>query len=199
MSKEFMQAIKDRRSYYGISKKSPISDDRIKEIVSDAVTYVPSAFNSQTQRVVLLFGKEHDALWDIVMETLRKLVPPENFSRTEAKINGFKAGYASVLYFTDDSVTKTLQEQFPSYAENFPNWGEQANGMLQLAIWTALEIEGFGANLQHYNPIIDDSVKQRFNIPDSWRLIAQMPFGVPTEDPGDKDFQDLDTRMKVFG
>ena len=45
--------------------------------------------------------------------------------------------------------------------------------MLQFAIWTALEEEGLGANLQHYNPIIDAEVKEVFNIPDQYRLIAQ--------------------------
>ena len=30
--KDFFAAVKDRRTYYGISKASPVSDDRIKEI-----------------------------------------------------------------------------------------------------------------------------------------------------------------------
>ena len=30
--------------------------------------------------------------------------------------------------------------------------------MLQLVVWTALEAEGLGATLQHYNPLIDDEV-----------------------------------------
>lgn len=29
-------------------------------------------------------------------------------------------------------------------------------------------------------------------------LIAEMPFGVPTGEPEDKDFGDVDKRMKVF-
>lgn len=199
MSKELLQAIKDRRSYYGISKDSPISDDKIQGIVGDAVKYVPSAFNSQTQRAILLFGADHDALWDIVMETLRAKVPAEKFGPTEDKVNGFKAGHGTVLYFTETAATKELQEKFPSYADNFPIWAQHENGMLQLIIWAALEAEGLGVNIQHYNPIIDDEVKKRFDVPDSWTLIAQMPFGTPTAEPGDKDFLPLDERLKVFG
>lgn len=51
--------------------------------------------------------------------------------------------------------------------------------MLQLFVWTALENEGLDASLQHYNPIIDEEVKKQWNIPESWKLIVQMPFGKP--------------------
>lgn len=70
--------------------------------------------------------------------------------------------------------------------------------MLQYVIWTALEIEGLGANLQHYNPIIDDEVKQEWNVPSNWKLIAQMPFGKKVAEAGDKDFMPLEERIKVF-
>jgi uncharacterized protein len=35
-------------------------------------------------------------------------------------------------------------------------------------------------------------------LPEEWHLIAEMPFGLPVQGPGDKDFKDLDTRVKVF-
>jgi len=60
---------------------------------------------------------------------------------------------------------KALQEKFPLYAANFPVWANQANGMLQINIWTALRELGVGANLQHYNPVIDDTVKSLFDLP----------------------------------
>lgn len=44
-------------------------------------------------------------------------------------------------------------------------------------VWTALANSDIGANLQHYNPLIDDAVRQAFNIPNNWELVAQMPFG----------------------
>lgn len=70
--------------------------------------------------------------------------------------------------------------------------------MLQLVVWTALENEGLGASLQHYNPIIDEEVKKQWNIPESWKLIAQMPFGKPASEPKEKQFQPLEERVKVF-
>ena len=74
----------------------------------------------------------------------------------------------------------------------------QANGMLQFAIWTALEEEGLGANLQHYNPIIDAEVKEVFNIPDQYRLIAQMPFGAKTAEPDEKEVISGSDRMRIL-
>lgn len=198
MSKDFFTAVADRRSYYGISKEAVVSDDRIKEIIEHAVKYTPSAFNSQSTRVVLLLGKEHDKLWNITMEALRKIVPADNFSSTEDKINSFKNGYGTVLYFEDNSVVESLQKQFELYKDNFPIWSEQSSGMHQFVIWTALEIEGFGASLQHYNELIENDVKKEWNIPENWKLIGQMPFGKPTAKPGEKQFSPLEERIKVF-
>lgn len=198
MSKDFFTAIADRRSYYGISKEAVVSDDRIKEIIEHAVKHTPSAFNSQSARIVLLLGKEHDKLWDIAMEALRKIVPANNFSSTEDKINSFKNGYGTVLYFEDNSVIESLQKQFALYKDNFPIWSEQSSGMHQFVIWTALEIEGFGASLQHYNELIENDVKKEWNIPENWKLIGQMPFGKPTAEPGEKQFSPLEECIKVF-
>lgn len=198
MSKDFFTAVADRRSFYGISKEAVVSDDKIKEIIEHAVKHTPSAFNSQSTRIVLLLGKEHDKLWDITMEALRKIVPADNFTSTEDKINSFKNGYGTVLYFEDNSVIESLQKQFALYKDNFPIWSQQTSGMHQFVIWTALEIEGFGASLQHYNELIENDVKKEWSIPENWKLIGQMPFGKPTAKPDEKQFSPLEERIKVF-
>lgn len=198
MSKDFFTAVADRRSFYGISKEAVASDDKIKEIIEHAVKHTPSAFNSQSTRVVLLLGKEHDKLWDIAMEALRKIVPADSFSSTEDKINSFKNGYGTVLYFEDNAVVESLQNQFALYKDNFPVWSQQTSGMHQFVIWTALEIEGFGASLQHYNELIENDVKKEWSIPENWKLIGQMPFGKPTTKPDEKQFSSLEERIKIF-
>ncbi|MCM3145131.1 nitroreductase family protein [Brevibacillus sp. MER 51] len=198
MGKDFIAAVKDRRTYYGISKENVVSDERIKEIVQEAVKYTPSAFNSQSARVVVLLGTEHDKLWNITKETLRKIVPAENFGATEEKMNSFGSGYGTVLFFEDQNVVQNLMQQFEAYKDNFPIWSEQSSGMLQYVVWTALETEGFGASLQHYNPLIDEEVQQTWKLPSEWKLRAQMPFGKPTAQPAEKQFQSLDERVKFF-
>lgn len=198
MAKDFYAAVADRRSFYGISKEAEVSDEKIKEVIDQAVKHTPSAFNSQSARVVLLLGSHHDKLWDITKEALRKIVPADQFSSTEEKINSFRSGYGTVLFFEDNSVIESLQAQFALYKDNFPVWSQQASGMHQFVIWTALEIEGFGASLQHYNELIEGDVKKEWSIPANWKLIAQMPFGKPTAQPGEKEFRPLEERVKVF-
>ena len=198
MEKTYYAAVKDRRSFYGISKEAVITDERLHQVIQEAVKYTPSAFNSQSARVVILLGKHHDVLWNIVKNELKIVVPAERFAPTEEKIDGFANGYGSVVFFEDMAAVEKLQKQFPSYSDNFPLWSNQSSGMLQHVIWVALEMEGFGASLQHYNPLIDEAVKQEWSIPAGWKLIAQMPFGKPTAAPGDKDFQPLEERIKLF-
>lgn len=198
MTSEFYSILKERRSYYGINKEIKVSDERIKEIVEFAVKHTPSAFNSQTARLVVLTEEAHNKLWDITTETLRKLVGEGDFTGTQQKMDSFKSGYGTVLFFEDEAVVASLQEQFPSYAENFPLWSHQAAGMHQLVVWSGLEAEGLGASLQHYNPLIDDEVKKEWDIPANWKLIAQMPFGNPTAQPNEKEFQPLEDRVKFY-
>jgi len=194
----FLEGIKKRRSYYGIGKEQVVSDEEIQEVVNQAVLHTPSSFNSQSTRVVVLLKEQHDKVWNITARELRKIVPEDRFSSTEEKLNSFKAGYGTILFYEDQAVIEELQQNFALYADNFPIWSNQTNAMHQLVIWTALEELGFGASLQHYNPIIDESVQAEWDIPSSWKLVAQMPFGKPTAEPGEKEFKPLEDRVKIY-
>jgi uncharacterized protein len=196
--KDFYQAIKERRSIYGISNEQVLTDDQIVELVNFAVKYTPSSFNSQSARAVVLLGDQHRKLWDITEETLRKLVPADSFGSTQDKMNAFRSGYGTVLFFEDQNVIRTLQEQFALYKDNFPVWSEQSSGMLQYVVWTALDLEGMGASLQHYNPLIDEEVKRTWNLPEEWKLIGQMPFGKPIVRPEAKTFNFKNEHVKVY-
>lgn len=195
---DFLEAVKNRRSMYSISSESTVEDALIEQILESALLHTPSPYNVQHGRMVLLFGEHHLRLWDIVMETLRERIPAEKFARTEKKVSSFKAGYGTVLFFNDSEAVQSLSEKFPKFADTFPVWAHHSQGMLQYVVWTALEAAGLGASLQHYNPIIDEKVHAEWDIPLSWQLIAQMPFGKPTGPAGDKDFLPLDIRLKVF-
>ena len=199
MNRTFFDAVETRRSCYALSGESPVSDADIRRIIERAVMHAPSAFNSQSSRLVLLKGDEHAALWKIAMDALRAIVPADAFAATEAKITSFAAAYATILYFEDQDTVKGLQEKFPSYAHNFPVWSNQHSGILQFIIWTALADAGLGASLQHYNELIEDAVKKRWDLPQNWKLIAQMPFGTVCDAPGDKDFLPMETRLRVLG
>lgn len=199
MEKSFWNALASRRSAYGFSGEKPVPQDEIVKIAQKALTLVPSAFNSQSTRIVVLFGEHHKKLWEFVLKELRKFTDDAQFKNSEDKVRGgFQSGYGTVLFFEDQAVVKGLQEQFSLYAEKFPVWSEHTTAMHQLTVWTALSQEGLGASLQHYNPLIDEAVRKEWNIPESWKLTGQMPFGKPLSVPEEKDHEPMEKRFKVF-
>ena len=194
-----MQMIKARRSIYKLNKTLPIPTSKIQELVNQTTLHTPSSFNSQSSRAVVLLGAEHDKLWDMTLSVMRGIVPAETFKGTEDRLNMFKAGAGTVLFFHDDEVVKGMQAKFPTYADRFEPWAVQSVGMQEQLLWTALELEGLGANLQHYNPLIDAKVAETWGLPASWKLNAQLVFGGRAGEPGEKEFKPLEDRVKTFG
>lgn len=198
MKNSFIDSIKNRRSVYSLNKNVSLSDTQIQQLVTTAVKHCPSAFNSQTSRISILFGEHHIKLWDIVEEALRSIVPEDKFPKTAEKIDTFRQGYGSILFFEDTEIVSNLQKNFPAYEKNFPIWSEQSTGITQFAVWTALAHEGIGASLQHYNELIENQIKEHWHIPASWSLKAQMPFGGIAGKPKEKEFISDESRVTVF-
>ena len=187
-----------RRTQYALGKQLPISEAQVEALILEAVRQAPSSFNSQSARVVVLFGAQHEKLWNITREVLRPMVPADAFVKTDAKMDSFAAGAGSVLFFEDEDVIKKLQADFALYADKFPMFSEHSAGMAQYAVWTALADANIGASLQHYSPVIDEQVAKTWNIPASWKLRAQMPFGSNEAPFGEKTFIADDLRFKVY-
>ena len=198
--KDLQQLAEKRRSIYALSNELPVSNDEIIKLVEHAVLHTPSSFNSQSTRIVVLFGDDHNKLWQITEDTLRDIVDnEEQFAATKQKMDGFKAGAGTIMFFEDHSVVRDMQAAAPLYADKFPIWADQTNAMHQYIIWTALASIDVGANLQHYNPIIDKKVAEEWNIDEHWELNAQMVFGAIEQPAGDKAFKPVEDRMQVFG
>jgi predicted oxidoreductase (fatty acid repression mutant protein) len=193
-----IQNFQKRRSIYSLSDNIPISDKDVKTMIEECIIHAPSAFNSQSGRVVLLLNDEHKKLWEIVLTELAKVTPVEKFTATELKISSFAAGYGTVLFFEDNDVINDLQEQYPLYKEAFPQYSCQSSGMLQYMIWTSLSAVDIGASLQHYNPLIDKAVKKQWTLPQSWHLMSQMPFGKIEKSAQNKTFLPIKNRLKIF-
>ncbi len=196
---DIQQAAQTRRSIYALNKNLPLPATEVADIIRHAVLHTPSSFNSQSTRVVALFGAEHEKLWQFAEDALRAIVPADKFEPTRQKLHMFKAAAGSVLFFEDQEVVKGLQAQFPAYADNFPIWAEHADAMHQYAVWTTLAAAGIGANLQHYNPLIDAAVAKEWNIPATWTLRAQMVFGGIAAPAGEKAFAPIENRFKAYG
>lgn len=186
-----LKSLANRRTYYNIDKNIPVSEKEIEEKIKEVTELVPDAFNMKSARAVLAFGEKHDLLWDEIYNVFEGKVPRE-------KIDSFKAGAGTVLFFYDQETVEKMQGQFSAYAENFPIWANQANGMLQISVWAVLRELNVGASLQHYNPVIDAKVKELFNVPESYKLLAQMPFGGILAEPDKKEKEEIEKRVAVL-
>lgn len=199
MSNAHIDTLKQRRTQYALGRNVSQSKGALTALIQEAIKHTPSSFNSQSSRALVLFGAESDKLWDLAIEEVRKVAPAEGFEKTEAKLKSFAAGVGTVLFFEDQDVVRSLQEKFALYADNFPVWSEQSGGMAQLSVWSALASDNIGASLQHYNPLIDAAVAREWNIPASWKLRAQMPFGSNEAPFGEKTFMSDAERFRVAG
>jgi hypothetical protein len=198
MSNTAISLFAKRRTQYALGRNVSLSEAEIDALIRQTVRLAPSSFNSQSSRVVILFGAASEKLWNITRETLRPLVPAEAFAATDAKLNAFAAGVGTVLFFEDQDTIKELQQKFALYADNFPIFSEHSAGMAQFAVWTALAEAGIGASLQHYAPLIDAEVARTWDIPTSWKLRAQMPFGSNEKPLAEKTFISDDVRFKTI-
>lgn len=199
MSNQFLDLITKRRTIYAIGKNVEQSPEYLTDLIQNAIKQSPSSFNSQSSRAVILFNGEHEKFWGFVADKLKSYAKDEeSAAKTTAKMATFAAGMGTVLFFEDQNVVKGLQEQFPSYAENFPIWAEHSTAIAQFSTWTVLHTEGLGASLQHYNPIVDEQVHAEWDIPENWKLRAQLVFGSVEGEARAKDYLEDDQRFKVF-
>ena len=114
------EAVKYRHSVYTLTDETPIPNERIEEIVQDTLLNVPSAFNSQTTRLVLVLAEEHKKLWELVREVYRQQLPAEKFEQANKRFGGFQGAYGTVLFYEDTSVVREFQEKFKTYQDRFP-------------------------------------------------------------------------------
>lgn len=144
MSRTFIEAISHRRSHYYLENISPVATTHIIDTIDEILSIVPSPFNVQSARLVVLFDQQHIALWDIVEHELESRIPSDIFNKTRQKLHrSFRSGFGTILIYEDEAALNQLRINYPDYAENVERW------------------------------LIDKS----------WRLIAQMPFGLPKDSP----------------
>ena len=199
MEKNIENLLRLRRSRYGLDEFVGVAQDRVEELVRETLLYVPSAFNSQSTRIVLLRGMAHRRFWDKVCERISEIVPVEAFEKSRRKIeHSFASGVGTLLFYEDDAVVDELKQAFPLYADAIPLYSQHSSAMHQMVMWLLLTGEGLGASLQHYDALVAEDVRAMFRLPVSWRLVAQMPFGHATDTPPEKSFLPVEERFFVF-
>ncbi|KAI8948853.1 nitroreductase family protein [Xylaria longipes] len=151
---QFLKASAYRRTCYALTNTSKVSEERIVEIVKEVLSFAPSSYNMQSARVSVVFGKKHEEMWDAIIEVAAPILKGVGaWGAMKPILEGSKNSNGSVLFFESETTINTAKETHKSAAHMFSDLSEQASGMHQIMVWTALELEGLGANLQHLNSI----------------------------------------------
>ncbi|KAK8115533.1 hypothetical protein PG984_012035 [Apiospora sp. TS-2023a] len=179
---QWLEAAAYRRSCHGLAGTSKVSDERVQEIVSKVLSFAPSSYNTQPVRISLAFGEKHKELWSIILEKaepILKSINPALWEKLGPLFQSHKAAYGSVLFWERTETTQEAAETHKATGHMFGEWGEHAQGIHQILVWTALELEGLGANLQHMNaiPPLEAAIKQFAGVPEGYKLKAHLNYG----------------------
>jgi hypothetical protein len=94
---KFLSLVRGRRSVYELSPESTIPDSEIEDLVKFAIKWCPSAWNVQSARAIVLFGSQHQKLWDIVDQHMASQDLNEyNKAYVSNKMRQFKSSYGTV-------------------------------------------------------------------------------------------------------
>ncbi|PCH01686.1 Hypothetical protein PENO1_041760 [Penicillium occitanis (nom. inval.)] len=206
-SSTYLEAVKHRRTVYGVTDNISVSDDRIIEIVNQVMQSLPSSWNMQSTRILVTLGKEHKRFWDAVINAAEPFIlgqkGEEDWQRNEERFRSFQNAYGTISVFEDHTAIEKLHARFPQFPITvFATFAEHSNAMHQITLWTALELEkGVGASLQHshFVPGVEDGIRAAFDIPSTWSVKAEIVFGaISGERPVAPGKEDVSKTVKVY-
>lgn len=184
---EFKNVVKARRTIYVLGNESDYSIEEIVANIRETQKNVPTAFNSQTSRLVVLTGEANDKFWDLIYSVQKDVLNSEVWDFMSPIMTGAKNGIGTVLFFEDrDAVAK-----MPTKGQRTEAYKQNNSAISQYAIWLTLADMNLGGSLQHFNvgyeQGFDRSVRELFDLPESYEMIAQMPFGSIAQPAGEKE------------
>ena len=192
------ELVKNRRTQYAIGKNTELSNEEISEYITNIVREVPTAFNSQTTRVAIVFGEDNVKLWDHILDVQKDVLQGEMWDMMSGVMQGAKNGVGTVLFFEDLDAVETM----PVNGTRGEAYKQNNNANTQYATWLGLTQLGLGGSLQHfnvgYNQGFDQGTKEMFDLPESYEMLAQMPFGSIEQEVEAKDHIDTNEQVKVF-
>lgn len=195
---EFKNVIKNRRSIYALGNNSDYSIDEIVATIRETQKDVPSAFNSQTSRLVVLHGDANTKFWNLILDVQKDVLDQATWDFMSPIMEGAKNGIGTVLFFEDRDAVATM----PTQGQRTEAYKQNNSANSQYAAWLALADMNLGGSLQHFNvgyeQGFDKAVRELFDLPESYELIAQMPFGSIEQEAGDKEYIDSEVQVQVF-
>ncbi len=195
---EFKNVIKNRRSIYALGTNSEYSIEEIVATIRETQKDVPSAFNSQTSRLVVLTGEANTKLWNLILDVQKEVLDQATWDFMSPIMEGAKNGIGTVLFFEDrDAVA-----QMPTQGQRTEAYKQNNSANSQYATWLALAEMNLGGSLQHFNvgyeQGFDKGIREMFDLPESYELVAQMPFGSVEQGAGEKEYIDSEVQVQLI-
>ncbi|MDO4680752.1 MAG: nitroreductase family protein [Aerococcus sp.] len=193
---EFDQLLKERRSTYVMSANTSVSEDAIVSRLRENLQQVPTAYNAQTTRYVVLFGDANKKLWQHLYDVQKDVLQSDQWEQYGPVIESYQNVLGTVVFFEDQDAL----EHIPGGSRETYKQNNAGNG--QLVTWLTLTELGLGATLNHFNigyaQGFDSKVRELFNLPDTYEMTAQMPFGAIEQAPYPKETISTDEQVKVI-
>lgn len=182
----FKELTTERISQYNLGSDVTHTAEEIHEYITHIVQESPSSGNSQTSRVVVVTGDKKQELWDTIAEAQRSILSGGMLDWFNGVYEGAVNGFGTVLFFEDREAVDAMNAGSQTRREYYK---EQNAAITEYAVWLGLTELGYGASLQHFNigyeQGFDKAIKEVLDLPMTWELNAQMPFGNVVE-PGER-------------
>lgn len=196
----FTELVQSRRTRYAIGNNTDVSKETVIARIREVAREIPTALNSQTSRLVLVFGEDNEKLWRYILDVQKDVMPAAMWEKMSGVMEVAKGAFGTVLFFEDLDAVATNMPLQPARAEAYK---QNNNANVQFATWLALTELGLGASLQHMNvghaEGYDKGILEMFNLPANYELIAQMPFGSIEGEANPKQYIADDVRVQVIG
>lgn len=195
---ELKKLMEKRRTSYALGKNTDFSQEEIVAAVRDTIKNVPSAFNSQTTRAVVIFDEANKKFWQHIYDVQKDVLPEQMWEMMSGVMEGARDNaIGTVLFFEDRDAIEVM----PANDERKATYKEHNAAIAQYALWLRFTEMNLGASLQHFNlgydQGFDKATREMFDLPDSFEMIAQMPFGSIEAPAGEKDHIDTNTQVQV--
>ena len=98
-----------------------LSNQELIDTIQGAVLNTPTAFNSQTSRVVSCWMKNQmPSGMRLLIQSLKKVTPADAFEGTKERLKGFAQAKGTILFYEDQDVVKGSKSN-PTLCRKLPN------------------------------------------------------------------------------
>ena len=141
---DFKDLLTKRRSQYAIGANTDVTAADVTAALNEVIPQVPSAFNSQATRVVVVSGENNVKLWELIKNVQKDVLDEATLNYMTPIMDGARDAVGTILFFEDRDA---VESGIPANEERRLIYKNHASANAQLTTWLTLTELGLGANL----------------------------------------------------